>query len=1043
MKKIYLVLLFSLFGITQTIAQIQVKGQVNDKESGEPILGANVVIQGTATGTVTDINGAFTLEVPAAETVLSFSFIGYTSEVVKVGNQSNIQVYLNADATELEEVMVVAYGEQKKSSFTGSAATVKKDHIEKLQVSNVQNALEGAVAGVQVSGVSGQPGSGTSIQIRGIGSVNASSAPLYVVDGVPFGGAMNNLNPADIESMTVLKDAAATALYGSRAANGVVMITTKKGKSGQGSIQFKSRTGIAQRAMRGYDRLGQKDYYEAQWEGYKNNLMAADIAEEDARLIASGQHPVYSHPMFAGYRRNLVQQLGGYNAFDVADSLLIDPTTGQMNAGANALYGDNWEDELFSAALRQEYSIAMSGAANTTDYFVSFGYLNEDGVATNTGFERFSTRVNVNSDIKKWLNAGANLSYTFTESRGASTGNTTASNPFFFANTIAPIYPVYQREEDGSFLLDDAGEKIYDYAGSRPYLGNSNAVGTTTLDVIGYTNNAISGRTYLNVKFNDHFSARTNVTLDYVNRNSITHQNSLYGDADNVDGRSSRTDNEYTTLTVNQLLSYQNSFGKHNVSGLVGHENYYYQQKGLTGTTQGFPVAGLPELGVGSHPTFASSWVDEHVIESYLSRFEYNYNEKYFGSLSFRRDGTSRLAPESRWGNFWAIGGSWALHKEDFMNSLRWVNSLQLRGSIGEQGNENLGTNYYIYRDNYNLTYPNNSEYGGRMTYLANRDLTWEKRQATNIGLDFSLLNNKFSGSIEYFNNASKDLIFTMPVAPSNGWGGQSANIGGMKNYGLEFNLSMTLLKTTNFRWNMDFAATHMKNKITELPQEVVMLSSSKRLEVGRSYYDFYMFDYAGVNPQTGDAMYYKDLGEGLGRGVTTDPNDADRYFVGSAMADLTGFINQRFNYRQFDLSVMLNYQLGGEVYNSGYHQLMNPSFGVAMHSDIKNAWREEGQVTDVPRIEIDNSNLVSTSSRFLSDASYATIRNITFGYTLPERTAKAIHMDNLRISFAVDNLFTFSSMQGYFPGTASADGYMNNGYYPIRTMSLGLDVKF
>ncbi|GJM63013.1 SusC/RagA family TonB-linked outer membrane protein [Persicobacter diffluens] len=1036
-------MLFSLIGLTQLMAQVKVTGHVKDKETGEGILGANVVVRGTTTGTVTDFNGDFSLEVPSAETVLLFSFIGYQEQSVTVGNQSHLEVALDVDATELEEVMVVAYGEQKKSSFTGSAATIKKDHIEKLQVSNVQNAIEGAVPGVQVSGVSGQPGSGTTIRIRGIGSVNASSAPLYVVDGVPFGGALNNLNPSDIESMTVLKDAAATALYGSRAANGVVMITTKKGKQGQGTVAFKARTGIAQRAMRGYDRVDQKEYYELQWEGYKNNLIAADIEEEDARLIASGQHPRYSHPMYDNKYQNVVQRLGGFNSFSVSDSLLIDPLTGRMNPAATSLYGNNWEDELFAAALRQEYSVSLSGAAETADYFVSLGYLSEDGVAKNTGFDRFSARVNVNADIKKWLNAGANISYTYTESQGTNSGNTTAANPFFFANTIAPIYPVYQREEDGNYKLDDAGQKVYEYAPSRPYLGNANALGTNNLDVNRYSNNAVSGRTYLNLKIDDHLSARTNVTLDYVNRNSLSHQNSLYGDADNVDGRSTRTTNEYMTLTMNQLISYQNSFGLNNVNALVGHESYFYQQKGLTGTAQGFPVNGLPELGVGSMPTNASSWLDEHAIESYFSRLEYNYNEKYYASFSYRLDGTSRMAPESRWGNFWALGGSWAMHRENFLKGIGWLNSLKLRGSFGEQGNENLGSNYYIYQDNYSLTYPNNSEYGGRMTYLANRNLTWEKRQATNLGLDFSVLQNKISGSVEFFNNASKDLIFTLPIAPSNGWGGQSANIGAMKNYGLEFNITADVLRRKGFSWEVDFSATHMKNEITDLPQEEVALSSSKRLTVGSSFYDFYLFEYAGVDPNNGDALYYKDLGEGRGRGVTNDPNDADRYYAGTALADLTGFINQRLNWKNFDFSLMVNYQLGGQVYNSGYQQLMNPSFGVAMHNDMHNAWKEPGQITDVPRIEIDNGNLVTSSSRFLSDASYATIRNITFGYTLPSTIAKNLYLDYLRVSFAVDNLYTFSSMQGYFPGTASSDGYLSNGYYPIRTMSLGLDVKF
>ncbi|BDD00676.1 TonB-dependent receptor [Persicobacter psychrovividus] len=1027
----------------QLLAQAQISGTVTDAETGEEVIGANVVIKGTSTGTITDLMGDFSLQASTTD-VLVISYIGYAPQEVLVGGQVKIDIRLGADAKELEEVMVVAYGEQKKSSFTGSAATVKKDHIEKLQVSNVQNALEGAVPGVQVSGTSGQPGSGSTIRIRGIGSVNASSAPLYVVDGVPFTGDLNNLNPDDIASMTVLKDASATALYGSRAANGVVMVTTQKGKSGEGQIHLKARVGVAQRAMSDYDRVGAAEYMEMQWTGYRNNLYhnSDEFTMEDAGLIASGQHPIYSRPGYIHGIPNVVDMQGGYNAFNVSARNLIDPASGKINPEASMVYQPDWEDALYQAALRQEYSVSMSGAGDQSDYFLSMGYLNEDGVVRNTGFERFTARLNTNADIKPWLKAGLNMSFVHTETTNTMEGGTYTSNPFFFSQTIAPIYPIYQWDFDqGSYVTNDAGQRIYDYGDQRPHLTLGNALGTLNLDPSGYKHNAVSARTYLDATISDHWSFRMNTTMDYYNRVTLNHQNRNYGDAANVGGRTSRATQENVNMTANQLFSYRNQFGKHSVNALFGHESYFSITNGISATVTGFAWDGMPEMGSGANATAASSYIDRHAIESFLSRFEYNYDERFFGSVSYRVDGSSRFHPDNRWGHFWSVGGSWSIDKESFIQDQQWISSLKLRASFGEQGNENIG-NYYAYRSLYSLNYPNNSMMGALKNYLENPHLKWEKRQALNVGLDFGLFNNKLTGSVEYFNNASRDLLFDLPLPPSTGWGGRMDNVGAMKNYGVELNLTANLINRTDFTWAVDFSATHMKNKMTSLPQEFVG-TGSKRLEVGRSYYDFYLFDFAGVDPATGDALYYFEMGEDMGRGVTNDLSNADRYHVGSALASVTGFVNQRFTYKSFDFGFMLNYQIGGQVYNSNYAALMNPKYGHAMHVDQRQAWTQPGDITDVPRIETLNQNLYAGSSRWLQDASFLSVRNITFGYNLPKTWAQRMKMQNVRLSAAVDNLYTFSGMQGYFPGTASSDGYMNNSYQPIRTMSLGVDVKF
>lgn len=1031
-----------------------VSGVVTDGSGGDPLPGVTVVIKGTSKGTITNIDGAFKLQQQSESDVLVFSFVGYEAKEVTVGAQSTINVSLAQDLEQLEEVVVIGYGTTEKTSFTGAATMVDGESIEKIQTANPIAGLEGQVPGLQMTGISGQPGSSPDINIRGFSSIGQSNDPLIIVDGTPFTGKLNTINPKDIESFSVLKDASGTAIYGSRATNGIVMITTKSGKSNKPKINVSARAGVAERAFKEYERVGAKDYYESMFEGYRNTLIATGKTDSEARTQAS---------------QELVGILGGYNTYNVPNNELVG-TDGKLNSNANLLYQDDWQDELFGSALRQEYNVSVNGGSEKSDFYLSTGYLNEEGIVNNSGFEKLTARLKVNTDVQPWLKMGANVNYAYTKSNFMGADGTATSNPFYSTRMMGPIYPVYVRDPQGNYIYDEQGQKVYDYGAGemkdadgngliRPYAGNSNVVATTQLDQNYNNRHNIGARGYLTINFLKDFKFTTNISTDIYATRELENQNKNFGDAASFNGRSTITNDMAMSYTFNQVLSYQKSINNlHNINVVAGHEAYKYQFDYLTSTRTGFSVPNMVELGAASSTEFANSYVLEHAIESYFGRAEYNYDNKYFFSASARADGTSRFHENARWGSFWSIGASWRLSEEDFLKDVSWVNELKLRGSYGALGNETVidqtqpttsakYNNYYPWSALYDLGFSNGSMAGGYLSNLSNPELQWETNVSTNIGVDFTLL-NRINGTVEYYVRDSKDLIMDRPVAPSLGFDNVTANIGSIRNSGVEISLNADIVKKKDFNWNIGVLWAKNVNKITELSQDEI-IRNNKLLKVGNSIFDFYYVEYAGVDPENGDALYYQNVmdDEGNPTGERTTTNNYDdavaesRTIVGTAIPDFQGSITNTFAFKGFDLSVLMTYSAGGKIYDSSYARLMGIEQGQSLHVDALNAWKQPGDVTDVPRLELDENNLYRPSSRWLTDASYFGIRNMTLGYTVNSSVAKKMKLGSLRAYVTADNLWYSNARQGLFINP-SRSGNTSYSYVPVRTISFGLDIS-
>lgn len=1035
------------------IAQTRrVTGTVVSAEDNEPIIGASVMVKGTTVGTVTDVNGAFSLEVPASAKTLTFSFVGMVGKDLPI--QNIMHVVLNTAMTELDEVMVVAYGTAKKSSFTGSAANIKAEKLENLQAASLTKALEGAAPGIQVTGSTGMPGDNAKIQIRGIGSVNASNDPLYVVDGAPFDGDISTINTEDIASITVLKDATSAALYGARGANGVIMITTKKGTAGKVQLNAKVNLGVVSRAIPEYDRVNTGQYYELMWEGWRNALVSNGNTPEQAAAIASG-----------GDKNGIVGKLGGYNSYNVPNDQLIG-ADGKLNPNARLLYYDDWNKELSRTALRQEYNVSVNGGTQNSTFFASASYTNEDGIVKWSDFERFTGRVGVASQVNNWLKVDASLSGATSNQNGFLAEGTYTTNPFYYGRVMAPIYPIYQYDSNGQIVKDAKGDPMYDMGGgsspyawaghTRQYAPNSNLIVTLPLDDRSTERNLLSARVSTEIKFLKDFTLKISGNTDISNDYKTTYQNNMYGDAESVAGRSTKNYIKTNSYTFNQILTWNKSFGNHNLALLAGHENYEYKYRYLEATRTGFTIP-TTEIVAGSVAEGSTSYTNEYSLEGYLFQANYDYADKYYLSGSFRYDGTSRFYKDARWGTFWSLGGSWRLSEEDFIKEQEWIQNLKLKASFGQQGNDNILDEwgdpiYFGWQSLYSFDDKNNGTLNGAVhSQLLNKKLEWEKNSNLNVGVEFAMF-DFLRGELDVFNRVSSNLLFKAPRPQSTGIEYLWQNIGTMRNTGLEVTLGFDIFKKTDFRWSLDVNATFFKNKITKMPtdadgkpQEIV--SGTKKLSEGHSIYDFWLREYAGVDKEDGSALYYMDVkddnGNVTGRETTKDQNAASYYYMGAATPDLYGGFTNSFSYKGFDLSIFFTYQIGGKMYDTNYAALMHPgSFGTHWSKDILNRWQNPGDETDVPRLQNNYTAATAASSRWLKNASFLSLKNVTLSYTLPKSIQNKLDMKGCKIFLTGDNLFLLSKRKGMDP-QQSFNGTSDYTYVPNRVVSLGINVTF
>lgn len=1046
MKKLTYLLFCLILGIGMATAQTtKVTGTVISADDNEPIIGASIVVKGTMVGTVTDFDGAFSLDVPSSAKTLVVSYVGMKTQEIEV--KSNLRILMQTDNQSLDEVVVVAYGTAKKESFTGSAEIIKNEKIEKRTVANVSKALDGLVAGVQTTSGSGQPGSGSSVVIRGFGSIKASQNPLYVVDGIPYDGNINAINPNDIESMTVLKDASAGALYGSRGANGVVMITTKKGKDGALLVNLKANWGIASRAIPRYETMDERGYLETIFQSYKNDQIASNGLSPEAASVAaltamgSGAKAIFG-----------TNQM--YNPFNFPIAELIDPVTGKVRSDATLRYHEDWMDEATANnPLRQEYVLNMSGSQNKTKYMFSLGYLNEDGLLKTTNFQRYTGRINVDTEYKNWLTAGLSTNFAHTKSNTSQTSTSASSNIFYSAQLMAPIFPVHQLDENGQIMYGADGAPMFDYGSTRPAGANANFNSIATLfdDKYGTNDDNVSGRTYISLgDLKDGplqgLKLTANFGFDYVNRNNFTYYNPYFGNAASVKGMLAKSNYRYFSYTFNQLLTYDRKFNdKHHIDFLAGHEYYDYEVSSLSATKSGFPFGGIYELAGATTITDASSLKDSYTIESYLFRANYDYMDKYYLSASFRTDGSSRFNKDYRWGKFWSVGANWRMNNEAFLSDVDWLNNLSVKASYGVQGNDNVGT-LYAWQSFYDLGWPNASMSGALVSSLENTNLKWEQNGNLNVGVEAKVF-DRFSASIEWYNRKTTDMLLDYPMASSLGFDSYLKNIGSMRNTGWDITLNGRLVNTNDFTWDLTLMGSTIKNKVLHLADKPEIISGNYIIKEGETINSFYTAKSAGVDPATGSQLYWVwDTDENGTPGepyISSNINKAtaSKQIMGSRIPNLYGSFTNDFKYKGFDLSIMCTYSIGGKVLDSVYNTFMYGNYvGQAKHKNLERAWKQPGDITDVPKIEIGKAYPITDAD--LINASYLAIKNITLGYSLPTRLTKGMFMKEIRFTATADNLVLFSHLKGMDP-QYNFSGGTTFVYTPSRTISFGVDVKF
>ena len=956
-----------------------------------------------------------------------------------------MKVVLHSDSEVLDEVMVVAYGTAKKSSFTGSASVIGGDKIESRPITNVSKALEGQSTGILTTSGSGQPGESASIVIRGYGSINASQDPLYVVDGVPYDGTLSSINPSDIESMTILKDASAGALYGARGANGVVMITTKQGKEGKTNVTWRSTAGWSSRAISEYDMVSQKDFVQLTYEALRNGY-----------IFTNGYNWADAE---AAARNSLSTNLGGelYNPFkNYTWSQIIDPTTGQVRPDAQSAWDENWMDAiLHNNAFRHEHQLQLSGGTEKTRYMFSLGYLNEDGILTGTNFQRYNGRANINSEVTDWFKGNMNVSLTHSIMNYSQYDGAATSNVWYSAQFISPLFPMYVKDMDGNNVLDENGNPQLDYGEQgRPGSYNDyNPLGGLVDDKSYVKNDVASLRSGFTLGSDkDDFGVfkglklSVNFGMDYRTMNQMNYMNMYHGNQANAGGLIYKYNTRMQSYTFNQILTWDRSFGLHSFNVMAGHEFYAYQYEYLNAAKSNL-VDGILELRPGTTITSADSYTDKYRIESWFGRFNYNFDEKYYFDASIRRDGSSRFHKDHRWGTFWSVGGNWRVSKEAFMEDVEWVDNLSVKLSYGQQGNDNLRT-YYAWQSLYDLGWPNGSNIGGMVTSLENQEVSWEKSGNMNVGFEALLLDHRLSISAEYYNKKTTDMLLNYPMATSTGFNGYNANVGDMRNSGFEFEVRGTLIKTNDWNWDITWMGSTVKNKVLKLTNESPeIISGIYSIKEGMPINTFYMAKAAGVDPATGAQLYWaydKDENGNITKEyITSDYNKANesKYYLGSRIPDLYGSIGTSLSWKNIDLSILTTYSLGGKIFDSLYQGSMeNMYFNNNWNEHALRRWQKPGDITDVPRIEIAGS--YATNDRFLVDASYFAIKNITLGYTLPKVWMQKARLGSIRVFASVDNLALFTHLKGMDP-QYNFSGSTDYAYSPNKTWSFGFEVNF
>lgn len=1082
-------------------------GIILDNESGEPLVGASIIVKGTKQGSISDLNGRFTFDKTLAKgQMLVVSYIGYLTTEVPV-RQGIMEIRLRQSVNEIDEVSVqVAYGTARRKSITGAVSVVNSKQIELRPVSSVVSALNGLVPGIEIADGVGQPGIEAEVRVRGYSSVNGINRPLFVVDGMPYTGWITDINPMDIESVSVLKDAASCALYGSRASNGVILITTKKAKKHGVSLQLDVRHGFSKRGQNDYERMDANQFMETIWQGYRNQLISSGNTLEEATLAAN----------------NGIIDKVGINIYNKADNALFD-NNGHLVSDAQILdgYKDdlNWYDPYTRNGHRQEYNLSGESGNEKNRIRFSLGYLDEDGYTKESDYSRISGQLSADFTPRTWLKTGLLLAGTHQQGNwdtGAVGSNKSESqtNAFYFARRIAPIYPVHLHYaedilgENGA-LLHSKGDYILDENGNKQYDDGSESRSEADLASSGHHllweneknklrngANTLQGNAYMDISFlrDFTFSLKGNLSL----RNTETRQ---YGNAEIGayvgTGFISNIDLKYKEYTLQQILKWNHQYGKHFIEWMGGHENYDYKHNynAIQKKNESFP--GVDELSNFTTTTYNGGYEDTYRTEGYFTRARYNYNDTYFAEASFRRDGSSIFQADHRWGNFWSMGIGWMLSNEAFLKDLSWLNRLKLRVSYGQVGNDNFGSSNGLYQW---MSLYGSTVNGGEAAYFKiqneNPELKWETNSSLNIGLETRLF-NRINLSFEYYDKRSDDLLFKFiqPVSSGatdtmTGYSTVWQNIGDVSNRGWELSIDGDIIRNRDWEWNVGINLSKVKNKIGKLPEkdreEGIENGDYQKLMEGHSIYEFWLYQYAGVDQMTGQGVYLPDFnqyyiagedgktpvnGEEDIKGKTPIPTDswvdingeyytgnskyARKDWAGSSLPKINGSLSTSLRWKDLTLSALMVFSCGSKVLDLPYQTLSS----VGIHSltpDLKNAWNgiPEGMnetsptrldPSGIPQVNTDPTingyTNLKASTRNIISGDYLSIKNITLAYRLPDAWSRQLTLGDIRVYAAIENAALFSKRKGLNP-SQTFDGIVNNYMNIARTFSFGVSIS-
>ncbi len=1001
------------FGFSEAAwaAPTRLQGIVTDAQTQEPVIGAGVMVKGSRQGAATDIDGRFSLEVPSLPVTLVVSCLGYVDKEVRVASEGLLSIQLDPDAVLMDEVIVTGYGTFKKSAYAGSASSVKQERLADVPAISFQDMLQGNAPGVQFSQASGQPGSASSLNIRGMGSFNASNSPLYVIDGIPMrsgdisaaGGdagldIMSTLNNSDIENITIIKDAAAASLYGSRAANGVVVITTKKGKAGKPQVSFKADWGKTDFAMPFRPVMGGEQRRDYMWTGLYNDAIREGETEDAAKAYADEKIDAYAPVPWCGY---------------------VD-----------------WDKILFRKGRHSNYEASLSGGTDRFKYFTSLNYLDQDGVTATSKMERLSARVNVEYMATDRLSLGANILFSKVQQDIYSEG-TSYTSPFYSSrNCVVPSDPVYN--EDGTWNRDFIRN------------GDRNPLLSQTYD---YKKNWVTrsfNTAWAQYEIIPDLKFKSTVAYDFVYTKGKDWADPRTSNGDDVNGEMSVESHELDKLVWTNQLTYNKTLGDvHHLDGLLGYEIDDQYSDYLSGDASNFATPSRQDISNGVKTEGVGGSQSRTRLVSYIGRVNYDYDNRYYLGGSYRVDGSSRLHRDNRWGHFWSLSGAWRVIREDFMQPVsNWLTDLKLRASYGVNGT--LPSDYFGYMGLSSVSGGYNLEPAMGISQIENKGLKWETNYNLNLGIDFGLW-NRLNFTVEYYTRNTKNLLMDLPISMTNGLGSYLTNIGQVRNRGVEVEISSLNVQTKDFTWNTTFNLAHNRNEIVVLDgEQTEIIDGVFNHSVGHSYRTFYMIEFAGINPDTGAPQFYtNDLDEkgNYIKDITENDTEANAIMLDKhAEPKLTGGLSNTLRYRWFDLSFLFSYQFGGYSYDRWAQKTEHG--GNDMEANIPtyyaDNWKKPGDVSQFEKF-IDSPDVAMnkvTTDRRLHSTDFIRLKTLTFGVTLPKTWTAAARIDSARLYLSANNLWTWAKYDYYDPEAVSG-GYAIWGTPPLKTLTFGINLNF